>query len=43
MPGEEKGYLADYRSWPASTIGALAIGQSISMTPSTIIKSLYAP
>jgi cell division protein FtsI/penicillin-binding protein 2 len=42
MPGEEKGYLADYRSWPASTIGALAIGQSISMTPLQLLRAVSA-
>ncbi len=42
IPGEEKGYLADYSSWPASTIGALAIGQSISMTPLQLLRAVSA-
>jgi cell division protein FtsI/penicillin-binding protein 2 len=42
LPGEEKGYLSDYRNWPSSTIGALAIGQSISMTPLQLLRSVCA-
>jgi cell division protein FtsI/penicillin-binding protein 2 len=40
LPGEEKGILHDYNSWPASTIGALAIGQSISVTPLQLLRAV---
>jgi cell division protein FtsI/penicillin-binding protein 2 len=39
LPGEEKGIISDYKSWPASTIGALAIGQSISVTPLQLLRA----
>lgn len=39
IPGEEKGIIADYKSWPASMIGALAIGQSISVTPLQLLRA----
>jgi stage V sporulation protein D (sporulation-specific penicillin-binding protein) len=40
LPGEEKGILHDYQGWPASTIGALAIGQSISVTPLQLLRAV---
>jgi cell division protein FtsI/penicillin-binding protein 2 len=40
LPGEEKGIIANYKTWPASTIGALAIGQSISVTPIQLIRAV---
>jgi len=40
LPGEEDGILHDYNSWPASTIGALAIGQSISVTPLQLLRAI---
>lgn len=40
LPGEELGVLHDYRTWPASTIGALAIGQSISVTPIQLLRAV---
>lgn len=42
LPGEEKGLLYDYKTWPASTIGALAIGQSISVTPLQLLNAVCA-
>ncbi|HHT78400.1 MAG TPA: penicillin-binding protein 2 [Actinobacteria bacterium] len=39
IPGEEKGIIADYKAWPASTIGAIAIGQSISVTPIQLLRA----
>ena len=42
LPGEEIGILHDYESWPASTIGALAIGQSISVTPLQLLRAVCA-
>jgi cell division protein FtsI/penicillin-binding protein 2 len=40
LPGEEKGLIADYTTWPASTIGALAIGQSIAVTPIQLTRAV---
>ncbi|TET52230.1 MAG: hypothetical protein E3J58_00445, partial [Actinomycetota bacterium] len=40
LPGEERGIVHDYRTWPASTIGALAIGQSISVTPLQLLRAV---
>ena len=40
LPGEEIGIVHDYRTWPASTIGALAIGQSISITPLQLLRAV---
>jgi len=42
LPGEENGILHDYRTWPSSTIGALAIGQSISVTPLQLVRAVCA-
>jgi cell division protein FtsI/penicillin-binding protein 2 len=42
LPGEEKGILHDYKTWPASTVGALAIGQSISVTPLQLLRAVCA-
>jgi stage V sporulation protein D (sporulation-specific penicillin-binding protein) len=42
LPGEENGIVHDYRTWPASTIGALAIGQSISVTPLQLLRAVCA-
>jgi stage V sporulation protein D (sporulation-specific penicillin-binding protein) len=38
IPGEEAGLLYHYTEWPSSTIGALAIGQSISVTPLQMVR-----
>ncbi len=40
LPGEEKGILHDYETWPSSMIGALAIGQSISVTPLQLLRAV---
>jgi len=40
LPGEEKGLFYDYKTWPASTIGAMAIGQNISVTPLQLIRAV---
>lgn len=40
MPGEEKGIVYDYNSWPASAIGAIAIGQNISVTPIQLLRAV---
>ncbi len=42
LPGEEKGLFYDYKTWPSSTIGALAIGQSISVTPLQLLRAVCA-
>ncbi len=42
LPGEEKGIFYDYKTWPASTIGALAIGQNISVTPLQLLRAACA-
>ncbi|MBA7675636.1 Stage V sporulation protein D [subsurface metagenome] len=42
IPGEEKGLFYDYKTWPASTIGALAIGQNISVTPLQLLRAVCA-
>ncbi len=42
LPGEEKGLLHDHKTWPASTIGALAIGQSIAVTPLQLLNAVCA-
>ena len=42
MPGEEKGLFYDYKTWPASMIGALAIGQGISVTPLQLLRAACA-
>jgi len=42
LPGEENGIFHDHESWPASTIGALAIGQSISVTPLQLLRAVCA-
>ena len=40
IPGEEKGMVADYNTWPASTIGAIAIGQGIAITPLQLVRAV---
>lgn len=42
LPGEEKGLFYDYKTWPASAIGALAIGQNISVTPLQLLRAVCA-
>ena len=42
LPGEERGLFYDYKTWPASTIGALAIGQNISVTPLQLLRAVCA-
>ena len=39
IPGEEKGLVANYKTWPASTIGAMAIGQGIAVTPMQLVRA----
>ncbi len=39
LPGEEAGLFYNYKDWSASTIGALAIGQSISVTPVQMVRA----
>ncbi len=41
-PGEEVGYMLNYQTWPESTIGAMAIGQSITMTPLQLLTATSA-
>lgn len=40
LPGEERGLFYDYKTWPASAIGALAIGQNISVTPLQLLRAV---
>lgn len=40
LPGEEKGIISNYKNWPTSTIGALAIGQSIAVTPIQLVRAV---
>ncbi len=42
LPGEEAGLLYNYKDWPSSMIGALAIGQSISVTPVQLLRAACA-
>jgi stage V sporulation protein D (sporulation-specific penicillin-binding protein) len=42
MPGEEAGLFYNYKEWPSSMIGALAIGQSISVTPLQMVRAAGA-
>jgi cell division protein FtsI/penicillin-binding protein 2 len=42
MPGEESGLFYHYKDWPSSMIGALAIGQSISVTPIQLARAAGA-
>ncbi|MDD3776936.1 MAG: penicillin-binding protein 2 [Actinomycetota bacterium] len=42
FPGEESGYMYDYKTWPESTIGAMAIGQSITVTPVQMVRAASA-
>ncbi len=39
LPGEEAGLFSNYEDWSGSTIGALAIGQSISVTPLQLVRA----
>lgn len=39
LPGEEPGLIYNYKQWPSSMIGALAIGQSISVTPLQLVRA----
>ncbi|MBM3706010.1 MAG: penicillin-binding protein 2, partial [Actinobacteria bacterium] len=39
LPGEEPGLFYNYKDWSGSTIGALAIGQSISITPLQLLRA----
>jgi Cell division protein FtsI/penicillin-binding protein 2 len=39
LPGEESGLFYNYKNWPSSMIGALAIGQSISVTPLQLVRA----
>jgi len=42
LPGEEAGIFYNYKDWSASTIGTLAIGQGISVTPLQLIRATCA-
>jgi len=42
LPGEERGIFRDYEYWNASDIAALAIGQSISVTPLQLLRAACA-
>ncbi len=42
LAGEEPGLFYDYKSWPESAIGALAIGQNISVTPIQLVRAVCA-
>jgi cell division protein FtsI/penicillin-binding protein 2 len=39
LPGEESGLFSNYKNWSGSTIGALAIGQSIAVTPLQMVRA----
>jgi stage V sporulation protein D (sporulation-specific penicillin-binding protein) len=39
LPGEEPGLFYNYKNWSGSTIGALAIGQSIAVTPLQLVRA----
>ena len=39
LPGEEPWLFYNYKEWSASTLGALAIGQSISVTPLQLLRA----
>lgn len=39
LPGEESGILYNYKDWSASTIGTVAIGQGISITPLQLVRA----
>ncbi|MBE3090312.1 MAG: penicillin-binding protein 2 [Actinobacteria bacterium] len=39
LPGEEGGILYNYKDWSASSIGTLAIGQGISITPLQLVRA----
>lgn len=39
IPGEEPGLIYNYKNWSGSTIGALAIGQSIAATPLQLVRA----
>jgi len=39
IPGEEPGLIYNYKNWPSSMIGALAIGQSIAVTPLQLVRA----
>ncbi|MHB1376654.1 MAG: peptidoglycan D,D-transpeptidase FtsI family protein [Candidatus Humimicrobiaceae bacterium] len=40
IPGEEKGLIADYKTWHTSSIGAMAIGQGIAVTPIQLVRAV---
>ncbi|MBM3706926.1 MAG: penicillin-binding protein 2 [Actinobacteria bacterium] len=42
LPGEEAGIFYNYKNWSASTIGTLAIGQGISVTPLQLLRATCA-
>jgi len=42
LPGEEIGIFHDYKKWNAPDIGALAIGQTISVTPLQLLRAVCA-
>jgi len=40
ITGEEKGLVADYKTWPVSAIGAMAIGQGMGVTPLQLVRAV---
>src|ERR1700733_9459886 len=42
LPGENRGLLRPLENWTASSIGSLAIGQEVSVTPLQIISAISA-
>jgi len=42
LPGENRGLFRPVRDWSASSIGSLAIGQEVSVTPVQIISAISA-
>jgi cell division protein FtsI (penicillin-binding protein 3) len=42
LPGENRGLLRPVESWSASSIGSLAMGQEVSVTPIQIISAISA-
>ena len=42
LPGENRGLLRPLENWSASSIGSLAMGQEVSVTPIQIISAISA-
>ncbi len=42
LPGENRGLLRPVENWSASSIGSLAMGQEVSVTPIQIVSAISA-